>query len=57
MAGSEQKSGFVERARGRLQARKQRSAERARRAGELKRDRRTLDKKAGGLKGGSSGGV
>ena len=39
MAGSEQKPGLVERVKGKLQARKLRRAERARVAGELKRDR------------------
>jgi hypothetical protein len=39
MAGSEQKSGLAERVKGKLQARKQRRAERARIAGGLKRDR------------------
>jgi hypothetical protein len=51
MAGSEQKSGLVGRVKGKLHARKERSAEQARLAGELKRDRRTLDKDASSRSG------
>ena len=39
MAGSEQKAGLVGRVKGKLHARKERSAERARLAGELRRAR------------------
>jgi hypothetical protein len=39
MAGNEQKPGLAERLKSKWQARKQRSAERARLAGELKRGR------------------
>jgi len=51
MADSQQKSGLVGRVKGKLQARKERRAERARLGGEQKRDRRTLDKQASGRGG------
>ena len=57
MADSDQKPGLAERLKGGLQARKDRSAEKARVKGELQRDRATLDKRAAPSKGGSSGGV
>jgi hypothetical protein len=57
MADSEQKPGLTQRLKGSLQARKERAAEKARVKGELQRDRATLDKRATGSKGGSSGGV
>ena len=57
MARTQQRSGLVGRVKGKLQARKERSTERARLAGEMKRDRRTLDKHASGKHGGASGGV
>jgi hypothetical protein len=51
MAGSRQKSGLAGRVKSKLQARKDRRAERARLGGELKRDRKTLDEKASGRGG------
>jgi hypothetical protein len=54
MAESEQKTGLAERLKGRLQARKDRRAERARIKAELHRDR--IDKEATGRKSFEGGG-
>jgi hypothetical protein len=54
MASGQQKSGLIGRVKGKLQARKERSAERARLGRELQRDR--IDKKASGRKSFEGGG-
>ena len=54
MPGSEQKSGLAERLKGKLQARNNRRAERARKKAELQRDR--IDKQASGRKSFEGGG-